>query len=128
MKCFFLALLMLHLCACSSMQPVSVHDLRGHETPAEIRVGDRVEIITHAGEKFEFTVAEINSLGLVGQFGFISYDQMRRLRVRRPGSSAEDLTWLWAVLGVAAAILLIANLDSVTACSPGPCPSPTPNE
>lgn len=128
MKYFFPALLVLHLVACSSMQPVSVHNLRDHGTPAEIGVGDRVEVITHAGEKFEFTVAEIDSLGLGGQFGFISFDQMRRLQVRRPGRSAEDLTWLWAVLGVAAAALLIANVDSVTACSPGPCPSPNPNE
>lgn len=111
------------LAACSSMQAVSVHDLAEQSTPAEIRAGDRVEVITHSSEKFEFNVTEIDDQGLGGEFGFIAYDDMRRLRVNRPGGSPEVPGWLWGALGVAAAIALIANADSVSVCSPSPCPT-----
>ena len=124
MKRLFLSFLIVLLAGCSSMQPVRVSDLRGNEAPAEIREGDRVEITTKVGEKFEFSVSEINALGLGGEFGFIPYENMRQLRVRRPGGAPDDgLEWLWAVLGAAIVVALIANADSVTACSPGPCPS-----
>jgi hypothetical protein len=125
MKRLLLSFLVILLAGCSSMQPVRVSDVRGNEAPAEIREGDRVEVTTKAGEKFEFSVSEINALGLGGEFGFIPYENMRTLRVRRPGSaSGGGLEWLWAVLGAAIVVALIANADSVTACSPGPCPTP----
>lgn len=123
MRRLLLALLVILLAGCSSMQPVRVSDLTGNEAPADIREGDRVEVTTKAGEKFEFSVSEINALGLGGEFGFIPYEHMRQLRVRRPGSASGDgLEWLWAVLGAAIVVAVIANADSVTACSPGPCP------
>jgi protein involved in polysaccharide export with SLBB domain len=125
MNRIFLALLVLLLAACSSMQPVRVSDLEGVAAPEQIAIGDRVEVTTRDQEKFEFAVREINEAGLGGEFGFIPYANMRKLRVRQPGSDAGDLTWLWAILGVAAAALLISNADSVTVCSPGPCPTPT---
>ena len=112
------------LAACSSMKPVSVNDLAEQSTPAEIRAGDRVEVITHSSEKFEFNVTQIDARGLSGEFGFIAYDDVRRLRVERPGGSPEVPGWLWGALGVAAAIALIANADSVSVCSPSPCPPP----
>jgi len=118
-----LALLVFNLAACSSMQPVRVHDLKTSETPAGVHKGDRVEVVTQDKEKFEFTVEQINAVGLGGKFGFIPYDKMRSLKVYRPGSGEPDLTWLWAVLGLAAAIALIASADSVSVCSPGPCPA-----
>jgi hypothetical protein len=110
------------------MQPVSVHDLADAEAPAEIVIGDRVEVITQDSEKFEFTVSEINGVGLGGKFGFIPYERMRKLSVRRPGSdsasdSGDGLEWLWAALGAAFVIWVIASADSVSVCSPGPCPS-----
>jgi protein involved in polysaccharide export with SLBB domain len=117
------ALLVLLLAACSSMQPLRVSDLEGNAAPAELRAGDRVEVVTVDREKFEFTVSEINTIGLGGKFGFIPYDRMRSLSVRRPGADARDLQWLWAVLGAAAVVAIIANADSVSVCSPGPCPS-----
>ena len=124
MKRLFLALLIPLLAACSSMQPVSVHDLADAEAPAEIVIGDRVEVITKDSEKFEFTVKEINAIGLGGKFGFIPYEKMRQLSVRRPGSESDaDLEWLWGLLGVAALVALIVSADSVSACSPGPCPT-----
>jgi hypothetical protein len=122
---FILAALLINLCACSGMQTVSVSELREGEAPAEIRPGDRVEVITRDNEKMEFSVTEINDLGVGGKFGFIPYDHMRRLQVRRPGSGGGQNTgWLWGAIGVAALIALIASADSVAVCSPGPCPIP----
>jgi len=120
------ALLTALVAACSSMQPVSVQDLQGREAPPEIRMGDRVEVITRDDEKFEFAVTEISALGLGGKFGFIPYERMRRLRVRQSGGDGQDLTWLWALLGVAAAVAVISAADSVSVCSPGPCPGTEP--
>lgn len=117
-------LLAVNLAACSTMQPVRVDDLARQQAPAEVQQGDRVEVITREREKFEFTVTQINEVGLGGKFGFIPYERISRLSVHRPGSaSADDFYWLWAAAGIALFIVLIANADSVTACSPGPCPS-----
>ena len=124
MNRLLVALLVILLAGCSSMQPVRVSDVRGNDAPAEIREGDRVEVVTRAGEKFEFSVTEINALGLGGEFGFIPYENMRQLSVRRPGSDSDaGLEWLWAVLGAAIVIAVIASADSVSVCSPGPCPT-----
>ncbi len=125
MKQLFLALLLINLTACSSMQSVSIYNLQNTGSE-EVQNGDRVEVVTKAGEKFEFTVSEKTVDGLGGQFGFIPYQNMRRLRVHQPGSSGGNGThWIWAAIGVAAAIALVAASDSVSVCSPGPCP---PNE
>ena len=125
MKRLFLSFLVFLLAGCSSMQPVRISDVRGNDAPAEIREGDRVEVTTRVGERFEFSVTEMNALGLGGEFGFIPYENMRQLRVRRPGSASDGgLEWLWAVLGAAIVVALIANADSVAVCSPGPCPTP----
>jgi len=122
-----LALLVLNLAACSSMQPVRVSNLMGNPAPAEVREGDRVEVITRDGEKFEFSVTELNEFGLGGQFGFVPYERMRSLSVRRPGSDFGDSGyWIGILLGAALFVALIANADSVSVCSPGPCPNPEP--
>jgi len=123
----YLALLIVLLAACSSMQPIRISDLEGVAAPEQIGIGDRVEVTTRDREKFEFTVSELNESGLGGKFGFIPYSNMRKLRVRQP-DDAGDLTWLWAILGVAVAAVLISNADSVTVCSPGPCPTATPTQ
>ena len=107
------------------MQPVRVSDLQGNAAPAEVREGDRVEVITRDSEKFEFSVTELNELGLGGKFGFIPYERMRKLSVREPGGNWDNAGyWAGALLGVALFVALIANADSVSVCSPGPCPSP----
>lgn len=123
MRVLLLSLLVLHLAACSSMQRVRVSDLEGNDAPAEVREGDRVEVVTVDREKFEFAVTEINAFGLGGRFGFIPYQRMRLLSVRRPGTDPADLQWLWALLGAAVVVVVIANADSVSVCSPGPCPA-----
>jgi hypothetical protein len=125
MKQFFLALLVLNLAACSSMQPVRVSDLKGNPAPAEVREGDRVEVTTRDGEKFEFSVTELNEIGLGGKFGFIPYERMRSLSVRQPGSGFNDSGyWIGILLGAALFVAILANADSVKVCSPGPCPEP----
>ena len=123
MKQIALAILVLHLAACSSMQPVVIDDLRDPHRNASLGIGDRVEVITHDSEKLEFAITEIDTKGLAGKFGFIPYENMRRLRVQQAGAQSDDFEWLWVALGIAALIALIASADSVTACSPGPCPS-----
>jgi hypothetical protein len=123
MRRALLVLLIPLLAACSSMQPVSVSDLADAQVPAEIGIGDRVEVVSRDGEKFEFAVTEINSIGLGGKFGFIPYRNMRRLSVRRPGTDGHDLVWLWGILGAAVFVAVIASADSVSVCSPGPCPA-----
>lgn len=122
MKRLFLALLVLNLNACSSMQAVNIRDMQNGETLPDIRTGERVEVTTRDREKFEFTVTEINAVGLGGKFGFIPYQNMQQLKVRRPGSNPDDFAWLWGVLGLALVVGLIASADSVSICSPGPCP------
>lgn len=124
MRRFLVALLVSMLAACSSMQPVRVSDLGEGQAPAEIVIDDRVEVISRDGEKFEFTVTEINEVGLGGKFGFIPYRNMRSLSVRRPGADTDDFAWLWGVLGLAVVVAIVANADSVSICSPGPCPPP----
>ena len=122
---FSLSMLVLHLAACSSMQPVRVSDLQGNAAPAEVREGDRVEVTTRDGEIFEFNVTELSEIGLGGKFGFIPYEKMRSLSVRQPGSDFGDTGyWLGILLGAALFVAIIANSDSVSVCSPGPCPEP----
>ena len=123
MRRTLLVLLIPLLAACSSMQPVGLSDLADAQAPAEIGIGDRVEVVSRDGEKFEFTVTELSPIGLGGKFGFIPYRNMRRLSVRRPGTDGHDLAWLWGILGAALVIAVIASADSVSVCSPGPCPA-----
>jgi hypothetical protein len=123
MKGLLLVFSISFLAACSSMQPVSVSHLAGKETNSEVQVGDRVEVVNRAGEKIDFTVTDITPQGISGEFGFVRYDEMRSLRVQRHGASNADLTWLWTALGIAAAAWLIASADSVSVCSPSPCPT-----
>ena len=125
MKRLVYALLVLLLAGCSSMQPLRVSDLQGNEAPAELSPGDRVEVTTRDREKFEFTVTEMTAEGIGGRFGFIPYERMRQLRVRRPGSGYDGgAEWIWVVLGAALFVVIVANADSVSVCSPGPCPPP----
>ena len=128
MREVILSFLLLHLAACSGMQTVRVQDLQSSRENGSLQVGDRVELVTHNNEKLDFAVTDITSEGLAGKFGFIPYDDVRRLRVHRPGlQQGESMAWLWGVLGLAALVGLIAASDSVTVCSGTPCPQPESN-
>jgi hypothetical protein len=123
MKQLFLALLLFNLTACSSMQTVSIQNLENPEIPSEIQPGDRVEVITRDSEKMEFAVTEITPEGLAGKFGFIPYENIRRLRVKRNGQySSESFRWVWGVIGAVALVALISSADSVSVCSGSGCP------
>ena len=125
MRQLVLALLVLNLAACSVMQPVRVSDLKGNPAPAEVREGDRVEVTTRDGESFGFNVTELSEIGLGGKFGFIPYENMRSLSVRQPGADLGDTGyWIGILLGAALFVAILANADSVSVCSPGPCPAP----
>jgi protein involved in temperature-dependent protein secretion len=123
MRHFFLCLLIVHLAACSSMQPISVQDVQAQGEESGLYLGDRVEIITNDSEKLDFAVTDITKDGIGGKFGVIPYANIRSLKVKRPGSSEDSsLTWLWAVLGIVAVGAIVASADSVTVCSGDPCP------
>jgi len=117
-------LLCLQLAACTTLQPVSLRGLEPGAAPGEVREGDRVEVVTTDRERFEFTVEQIDGLGIGGKFGFIPWERVSKLGVRRPGGSAEDFYWVWALVGAAVIVAVVANADSVRICSPGPCPNP----
>ena len=120
-----LSLLVLHLAACSSMQSVSVQDVQRQDENSPVHIGDKVEVITKDSEKMTFVVTDITDSGIAGKFGFIPYDNIRRLMVNVPGTSENrSYTWLWGILGVAALIALAASSDSVSVCSLPPCPRP----
>jgi len=124
MKHFILALLLINLTACSSMQTVSIQNLEKPETPGEIQHGDRVEVITHDSEKLEFAVTDITTTGLSGKFGFIPFTNIRRLRVKRAGGySDKSFQWVWGIIGAAAVVALVASADSVNICSGSGCPA-----
>jgi len=109
------------------MQTVSIQDVRREGGQGEIQVGDRVEVVTRDREKFEFAVTDIDSQGIAGKFGFIPYENISRLSVRRRGNAGNhSWTWLWGVLGAAALVAIVASADSVSVCSGTPCPPDNP--
>lgn len=124
MRQLALALLIVHLAACSSMQAVPISDVQAGGDDSPIFPGDRVEVITRDNEKLEFPVTDITDDGISGQFGFIRYDDIRTLSVRRPGDDDGEATkWILGALAAAAVVALVAASDSVTVCSGTPCPT-----
>jgi len=129
MRQVILSLLLIHLAACSSMQTIPLQELQNPGEHSPLQIGDRVELVTRGNEKLDFAVTDITEDGLAGKFGFVPYQDIRRLRVQRPGrQQGNSLTWLWGVLGVAAIVALISSADSVTVCSGTPCPPPQTGE
>lgn len=123
MRQILLSLLIVHVAACSSLQPVAVRDVRPDSESSPVRIGDRVEVTTRDNETLEFAVTDITPDGISGRFGFVRFDDMRSLSVRRAGEPNDDtVTWILGILGAAALIALVASADSVTACSGTPCP------
>ena len=111
------------------MQTIAVQDLQKDPEKISLHIGDRVELFTYNNEKLDFSVTDITDEGLAGKFGFIPYQDIRRLRVHRPGHhEAGNMTWLWGILGIAALAALVASADSVTVCSGAPCPQPEPKQ
>jgi len=126
LKRYVLSLLLLNLAACSSMQPVSVENAMQNDSARGIDYGSLVEVKTLDRKTIKFRVTDITQEGLGGNKGFYRYEDMKSLRVENPSSNNKDstLAWILGVLGVAALIALVANADSVSVCSPSPCPQP----
>ena len=128
MRSFLLSLLVLHLAACSSMQPIRIQDVQQGGEHGPVQPGDRVELITRSGEKLNFAVTDITVDGIGGKFGFIPYEDIRSLSVPKPARAGDpSYSWLWGLLGIAALVALAAASDSVRLCSGSPCPEPGPN-
>ena len=124
-KRYLLALLVLNLAACSSLQPVSIESAMQYSPPRGVDHGSLVEIKTLDKRTVKFRVTEITDDGLGGKPGFFRYEDMVSLKVEAPKSNSND-TWMiiGGILGAAALVFLIANADSVRVCSPAPCESP----
>jgi hypothetical protein len=125
-KRYILSLLLLNLAACSSMQTVSVESAMQNSSARGIDYGSLVEVRTLDRRTVKFRVTDITEEGLGGSKGFYRYEDMKSLRVENTASDSGDhtLAWVLGVLGVAALVALVANADSVTICSPSPCPQP----
>lgn len=119
-----LALLLLNLAACSTMQPVNLESTVQTRHARGVDYGSLVEVRMLDGSRATFRVTEIGPAGIGGKPGFYRFEDMRSLKVENPQSDRGEtaLTWILGVLGVAALIALVANSDSVSVCSPGPCP------
>lgn len=119
-----LALLLLNLAACSTMQPVNLESTVQTSHARGVDYGSLVEVRTLDGERATFRVTEIGPAGLGGKPGFFRYEDLRSLKVENPRADRGEtaLNWILGILGVAALVALVANSDSVRVCSPGPCP------
>jgi hypothetical protein len=123
-KRYLLALLVLNLAACSSLQPVSIESAMQYSPPRGVDHGSLVEIKTLDKRTVKFRVTEISDDGLGGKLGFFHYEDMKSLRVETPGKDHGDtLAYILGVIGAIALIALVANADSVAVCSPSPCPT-----
>jgi len=124
LRSYLLSILLFNLAACSSMQPVSVESAMQRTTISGIDYGSLVEVKTLANRTSKFRVTEMNEDGLGGKPGFFRYEDMKSLKVQSEGSNNSGEFWgyLLGALGIAALIALVANADSVTVCSPSPCP------
>jgi hypothetical protein len=124
---YLLALALFHLAGCSTMQTVNIANAMSYSPPPGVDYGSRVEVRTFDQRTAEFRVTEITPEGLGGNQGFYAYEDMRSLKVDRPGeSNGNAVGWIIGVIGVAALVALIANADEVRVCSPSPCPTANP--
>jgi hypothetical protein len=126
LKRYLLSLLLLNLAGCSSMQPVSIENAMQSAKARGIDYGSLVEVKTLDRKTIKFRVTDMTQEGLGGSKGFYRYEDMKSLRVENASSDNKDTTlaWILGIVGAAALIALVANADSVSVCSPSPCPQP----
>ena len=118
-----LVLLLLNLAACSSYKNVRIESAMGATNPPGVYNGSLVKVTTFDRKTDLFRVTRITETGLGNDAVFYPYEAMRKLEVEKgPGDRQQTLSVVLGVIGVAALVALIANADSVSACSPSPCP------
>lgn len=123
---YLLALMLFNLTACSSYQTVSVDKSMRQGAPSGVEIGNLVKVTTLDRKTDTFRVMDITEEGLGGNTGFYRYENMKSLKVQRPGKKGNDAAvWIWSIIGLAALIALIGSADSVRVCSP-PCENPQP--
>lgn len=108
------------------MQPVSIENAMQSAKARGIDYGSLVEVKTLDRKTIKFRVTDMTQEGLGGSKGFYRYEDMKSLRVENASSDNKDTTlaWILGIVGAAALIALVANADSVSVCSPSPCPQP----
>ena len=121
---YLLCLLVFNLSACSTMQTVDLQRAVQTSNARGVEYGRLVEVRMLDGERARFRVTEMNEQGIGHDDAFYRYVEMESLKVDNPNSNASEETWTWilGVIGFAALIALAVNSDSVSVCSPGPCP------
>lgn len=124
LKRYLLSLLLINLAACSTMQTVNVESAMQSTKVRGIDYGSLVEVKTLDKRTVKFRVTDITADGLGGNQGFYRYEDMKSLRVENPAAKNSDntLTYLLGALGIIALVALVASADSVSICSPSPCP------
>ena len=121
---YFLCLLVFNLAACSTMQSVDLQRAVQTSYARGVEVGRLVDVRMLDGQRAKFRVTEIADDGIGNDDGFYRFADMERLSVENPNSkkNEETLTWILGVVGFAALVALALSSDSVSVCSPGPCP------
>jgi hypothetical protein len=121
---YLLSLLLLNLAACSTFQPVDLENAMQTAQARGVDYGSLVEVRTLDGDRARFRVTEIGPMGIGGKPGFFRYEELRSLKVENAHANRGEnaLHWILGILGVAALVALVANADSVSVCSPSPCP------
>lgn len=121
---YLLCLLLLNLAACSSMQTVDLERAVQTSNARGVEYGRLVEVKTLDNRTVKFRVTEIDDTGIGSTDEFFRFAEMKSLKADNPNSKSSENAWNY-VLGVVGAIALIAlaaNSDSVSVCSPSPCP------
>jgi hypothetical protein len=124
---YLLCLLLFNLSACSSYQTVNIERAMNQPAPAGVDFGSLVKVTPLQGRTVSFRVTELTPEGLGGGGAFYRYEDMKTLKVDKPGSNdGQALSVVLGILAVGALVALIANADSVRVCSPSPCETPSP--
>lgn len=121
---YLLCLLLLNMAACSSMQTVDLQRAVQTSNARGVEYGRLVQVKTLDKRTVKFRVMEITESGIGSEDEFFRFVDMKSLKVDNPNSTGSEETWTY-VLGVIGAVALIAlaiNSDSVSVCSPSPCP------
>lgn len=121
---YLLCLLLLNLAACSSMQTVDLERAVQTSNARGVEYGRLVEVKTLDNRTVKFRVTEIDDTGIGSTDEFFSFAEMKSLKADNPNSKSSENAWNYVlgVIGVIALIALAANSDSVSVCSPSPCP------